>query len=131
MPLDRHPMAASLRVSDTGKVVSASAAVRLINDGDTIATSGFVGIGFAENIAVALEQRFLDAAEADPSGLGSPRELTLVYAAGQGDGKERGLITSGTMVCSGASSAATGGWFPRCSNWRWPIGSRPTTCRRE
>ncbi|WP_291990346.1 acyl CoA:acetate/3-ketoacid CoA transferase [Candidatus Accumulibacter sp. ACC007] len=91
MSLDRHPMAASLRVSDTGKVVSASAAVRLINDGDTIATSGFVGIGFAENIAVALEQRFLDAAEADPSGLGSPRDLTLVYAAGQGDGKERGL----------------------------------------
>ena len=95
MSLDRHPMAASLRVSDTGKVVSARAAVGLINDGDTVATGGFVGIGFAENIAVALEQRFLEAAESDASGLGSPRDLTLFYAAGQGDGKERGLIHFG------------------------------------
>ncbi len=91
MSLARHPMAASLRAADTGKVVSALAAVRLIKDGDTIATGGFVGIGFAENIAVALEQRFLEAAATDASGLGSPRDLTLFYAAGQGDGKERGL----------------------------------------
>ncbi|MFZ2269790.1 MAG: acyl CoA:acetate/3-ketoacid CoA transferase [Azonexus sp.] len=86
-----HPIVSSLRASDTGKVVSARDAVRLIKDGDTVATGGFVGIGFAENIAVALEQRFLEAAESDPHGLGSPRNLTLVYAAGQGDGKERGL----------------------------------------
>ena len=77
--------------SDAGKVVSARDAVRLVKDGDTVATGGFVGIGFAENIAVALEQRFLEAAAGDVHGLGSPRNLTLVYAAGQGDGKERGL----------------------------------------
>ena len=71
------------------KVVSAAEAVRLIHDGDTVATSGFVGIGFAEGIAIALEQRFLDSLEA--TGIGSPRQLTLVYAAGQGDGKDRGL----------------------------------------
>jgi propionate CoA-transferase len=71
------------------KIVSASDAVHKIRDGDTVATGGFVGIGFAENIAVALELRFLGA---DPQSLaGSPRNLTLVYAAGQGDGKERGL----------------------------------------
>jgi propionate CoA-transferase len=63
--------------------------VRLIHDGDTVATGGFVGIGFAEGIALALEARFL-ATEAE-TGTGSPRALTLVYAAGQGDGKERGL----------------------------------------
>jgi len=71
------------------KIVSAAEAVRLIHDGDTVATGGFVGIGFAEGIAIALEQRFL-ATQAE-SGSGSPRDLTLVYAAGQGDGKTRGL----------------------------------------
>lgn len=91
MPITRHPMANSLRASDTGKVVSASDAVRLIRDGDTVATGGFVGIGFAENIAIALEQRFIESQGADVEGQGSPRNLTLVYAAGQGDGKERGL----------------------------------------
>jgi propionate CoA-transferase len=91
MPLASHPMAAALRASDTGKIVSALAAVRLIRDADTVATSGFVGIGFAENIAIALEERFLAGASEDPNGVGQPRDLTLVYAAGQGDGKERGL----------------------------------------
>ncbi len=91
MPLASHPMTSSLRASDTGKIVTAREAVRLIKDGDTVATGGFVGIGFAENIAVALEELFLESQEADVHGLGSPRDLTLVYAAGQGDGKERGL----------------------------------------
>ena len=71
------------------KVVSAAEAVRLIHDGDTVATGGFVGIGFAESIAVALEQRFLETQA--QTGVGAPRNLTLVYAAGQGDGKKRGL----------------------------------------
>jgi propionate CoA-transferase len=71
------------------KIVGAAEAARLIHDGDTVATSGFVGIGFAEGIALALEQRFLST-EAE-TGVGSPRALTLVYAAGQGDGKTRGL----------------------------------------
>ena len=91
MPHSSHPIASSLRASDTGKVVSARDAVRLIQDGDTVATSGFVGIGFAENIAIALEDLFLERESEDPHGLGHPRDLTLVYAAGQGDGKERGL----------------------------------------
>ncbi|HEX5803286.1 MAG TPA: acyl CoA:acetate/3-ketoacid CoA transferase [Azospira sp.] len=71
------------------KVVSAAEAVRLIRDGDTVATGGFVGIGFAENIAVALEKRFLG--EDPQAEKGTPKNLTLFYAAGQGDGKERGL----------------------------------------
>ena len=87
----QHPLIASLGGAATGKVMSARQAVQLIRDGDTIATSGFVGIGFAENIAVALEALFLEGEEADLQGLGRPRNLTLVYAAGQGDGRERGL----------------------------------------
>ncbi len=91
MIVPHHPLIASLRGGDTGKVMSARHAVQLIRDGDTIATAGFVGIGFAENIAVALELRFLESEEGDAHGLGHPRDLTLVYAAGQGDGKDRGL----------------------------------------
>ncbi len=71
------------------KVVSAAEAVRLIHDGDTVATGGFVGIGFPEGVAIALEQRFL--ATREETGQGAPRDLTLVFAAGQGDGKTRGL----------------------------------------
>jgi propionate CoA-transferase len=77
--------AAGARRAHRNKIVSAAEAVRLIHDGDTVATGGFVGIGFAENIAVALEQRFLE------NGAGKPRDLTLIYAAGQGDGRDRGL----------------------------------------
>ena len=66
-----------------GKIVSAEEAVRVIRDGDTVATGGFVGTGFAEEIAVKPEERFLKTAK--------PRDLTLIYAAGQGDGGERGL----------------------------------------
>ena len=89
MPDSQLQAACSLRGSDSGKIVTAREAVSLIRDGDTIATSGFVGIGFPENIAVALEALFLERKEAN--GPGHPHNLTLVYAAGQGDGKERGL----------------------------------------
>ena len=71
-------MASSLRASDTGKVVTAREAVRLIQDGDTVATSGFVVIGFAENIAVALEELFLERERDAVDGLGHPRDLSLV-----------------------------------------------------
>lgn len=74
---------AGLSAGDRSKIVSADAAVQLIRDGDTVATGGFVGIGFAEQIAVTLEARFL-------AGNG-PHDLTLVYAGGQGDGRDKGL----------------------------------------
>jgi propionate CoA-transferase len=78
-----HERMAALRGAGKGKVVSADDAVRLLRDGDMLATGGFVGIGFPENLAVALERRF--------AATGTPRELGLVYAAGQGDGQQRGL----------------------------------------
>jgi propionate CoA-transferase len=65
------------------KVVDAADAVTVIRSGDVIATSGYGGHGVSEGILVALEDRFL--------GEGLPRDLTLVYAGGQGDFGERGL----------------------------------------
>jgi len=80
-----HPMLSSFPPSfvKKGKIVSAEEAVRIIRDGDTVATSGFVGAGFAEEVAIKLEEYFLKT--------GKPQNLTLVYAAGQGDGAEKGL----------------------------------------
>jgi propionate CoA-transferase len=86
-----HPTLAALRGKVSGKVVSARTAVELIRDGDTVATGGFVGIGFPEQIAVTLEELFLETRDLPPQPSGHPRNLTLVYAAGQGDGKDRGL----------------------------------------
>src|SRR5579863_9360969 len=89
--MSQHPALQFLRLSEKGKVVSAAEAVRLIRDGDTVATGGFVGIGFAEEIAVALEALYLESETEAPYAQGKPGNLTLVYAAGQGDGKDKGL----------------------------------------
>lgn len=80
-----HPLLSNLPPSwvKKGKVVSAEEAVRIIRDGDTVATAGFVGIGFAEEIAIKLEEKFLTQ--------GKPKNLTLFFAAGQGDGGDKGL----------------------------------------
>ena len=86
-----HSLLPAFPSAENGKVVSAAEAVRLIRDGDTVATGGFVGIGFAEEIAIALEERYLSNDQQDLQSVGKPRDLTLVYAAGQGDGRDKGL----------------------------------------
>ena len=60
------------------KVVSAADAVAQIKDGATITTAGGVGIGFPELIVRTL-------------GASDKKNITLFHAAGQGDGKNRGL----------------------------------------
>lgn len=59
------------------KFVSLKEAVALIKDGDTIATSGICMSGVPEAIMAGIEESFLEN--------GSPKNLTTVIAAGQGD----------------------------------------------
>ncbi len=63
--------------------LTAAQAAELIKDGDTVATDGFIGAAFPEELAYAIEQKFLST--------GNPKNLTVVYGAGQGDTKTRGV----------------------------------------
>jgi acyl CoA:acetate/3-ketoacid CoA transferase alpha subunit len=65
------------------KVVSTAEAVRLIRDGDSVVVEGFMGQCFAEELTLALEQRFLQT--------GRPRGLGLVFTVAQGNRQGRGL----------------------------------------
>ena len=51
------------------KITTAAEAVAVIQNGDALCTSGFVGIGVPDALLVALEKRFLET--------GGPRDLTL------------------------------------------------------
>ena len=58
------------------QIVSPEEAALRVNDGDTIATGGFVSCACPETLSIALEKRFLET--------GHPKDMTLFYAAGQG-----------------------------------------------
>jgi propionate CoA-transferase len=64
------------------KLISYAEAAALVQDGWTVSTSGFTGSGHPEGLSTAIEKRFLET--------GHPRDLTLLYAAGQGDRATRG-----------------------------------------
>jgi len=65
------------------RLISADAAATLIADGSTVASAGFLGAGHAEAITEAIERRFLREQ--------APRNITLLYSAGQGDRATRGV----------------------------------------
>ncbi|HHV71970.1 MAG TPA: acyl CoA:acetate/3-ketoacid CoA transferase [Clostridia bacterium] len=66
------------------KVMSAQDAVKLIKNGDTVAVTGFVSFCHPEEITKEIERSFLES--------GSPNNLTLFYAAGQGDSKGHTML---------------------------------------
>ena len=65
------------------KVISAEDSIAIVHDEDVLATSGYGCNGIPELLFAALEQLFLET--------GTPKNLTLVFAGGQGDGEEKGL----------------------------------------
>lgn len=82
------------------KVISAADAVALIQANDVIAVSGYGTNGVPEKVLMALEERF----EADRQ----PRDLTLMFAGGIGDGGEKGLNRLGR---EGLLSRTIGGHY--------------------
>ena len=66
------------------KVITAQEAVRqYIHNGSTVAFGGFVGAMVPEEIKMAIQEQYLNA--------GTPKALTIIYAAGQGDSSGKGL----------------------------------------
>lgn len=65
------------------KLIKIDEAIDLIKNGDTVAVGGFVGNMHPESLSKGAEAKYLKD--------GCPNDLTLVYAAGQGDGQTKGL----------------------------------------
>ena len=96
------------------KIVSAAEAIAIIRDGDTIAFSGFVGSGTPDELIAALEKRFVETV--------SPRDLTLLFAAAPGDGKDRGL---NRLARDGLVKRAVGGHWGLVPKALGDGGGRP------
>lgn len=64
------------------KVLTAREAIEWVKDGDTVASSGFVGSAIPEALITALEEKFLET--------GAPKNLTYFYAGSQGNRDGRG-----------------------------------------
>ena len=64
------------------KIITAEEAAKLVKNGDTITTSGFVASAIPEALNKAVEKRFLET--------GEPNNLTYVYCGSQGNKDGRG-----------------------------------------
>ncbi|WP_276833953.1 acyl CoA:acetate/3-ketoacid CoA transferase [Massilicoli timonensis] len=63
------------------KIISLEQAVSMIKDGDKIGIGGFIGSGHPQEFSVGIEESFLKS--------GHPRDLTIMFSAGIGDGTDR------------------------------------------
>jgi propionate CoA-transferase len=69
------------------KIISADKAAELIQDGVTLGSCLMGLAGWPEEIAKAIEKRFLET--------GHPKDLTVISSSGAGDSKERGVTRLG------------------------------------
>jgi hypothetical protein len=89
IPVSHHhdegsaPVMSSIPQRVRQKLISASDAVALVRDGDTVCVSGFVTQGCAEAVCKALGERFEETRH--------PQNLTLLFGGGPGDYGKRGL----------------------------------------
>lgn len=65
------------------KIISKEDVIHLIKDGSTVAVGGFVGCAHPEDITSEIEKSYLKNK--------TPKNLTLIFAAGQGDSQNKGL----------------------------------------
>ncbi|SHJ47850.1 propionate CoA-transferase [Dethiosulfatibacter aminovorans DSM 17477] len=65
------------------KIITAAEAASLVKDNQTLVATGFVGCGSPEALYCALEERYKETS--------TPKDLTLFYAAGIGDGDSRSI----------------------------------------
>ena len=105
------------------KIVTAEQAIGLIHDGDVLVCSGFGVVGVPDELLLALQQRFESSQ--------SPRELTLIFGGGPGDGKEQGI---NRIALDGLVQRAIGGHWGlvpklgamamenRIEAWNLPLG---------
>lgn len=63
------------------KIITLEQAVAMIPDGATVGVGGFIGSGHPQEFSVGMEESFLKT--------GHPRDLTIMFSAGIGDGTDR------------------------------------------
>ncbi len=105
------------------KIVTPQQAIELIHEGDTLVCSGFGVVGVPDELLLALQQRF--------ESTQSPRDLTLIFGGGPGDGKEQGI---NRIALDGLIKRAIGGHWGlvpklgamatenRIEAWNLPLG---------
>ncbi len=99
----------SKRKNKTSKIMTAVEALALIKSGDVVTTSGFHGSVVAEDLIITLGEEYVKHQ--------TPKDLTIVYCAGQGDFKTTGLSNLGHPGLVGKIIAGHFGGSPRLSRF--------------
>ena len=89
------------------KVMSLNEAIGLIQDGDCVATSGICMSGVPEEIMAGIEKSLLET--------GKPRDLNVIFAAGQGCWDDTHAYQH--MAHEGLVASAIGGHFGTCKSF--------------